>query len=139
MKLIKLDDAINVLDECWVDGGEYMGDIHGNIQALPTFEASEDCISRTELLDRMREYRHFFSALDTEPTLKCMGMIEDAPPAVPDRPQGEWREPKIGIETRYPDILRVNKPCFCSVCNRIADHESDFCPNCGADMRGDNE
>ena len=35
------------------------------------------------------------------------------------RPKGEWKGYAI-----------------CSICEEVADRPSDFCPNCGADMRG---
>lgn len=43
------------------------------------------------------------------------------------RPRGEWIvEPIKGVR------------CHCSLCNGRFDYEWKYCPNCGADMRGDN-
>jgi len=43
-----------------------------------------------------------------------------------DRPKGEWEE------------TESDEPCWyrCSECARRTDEASDYCPNCGADMRG---
>ena len=47
-------------------------------------------------------------------------------PSVSDRPQGEWViKPKgFGLEAK-----------ICSVCGAEKNNMSNFCPNCGADMR----
>jgi Leu/Phe-tRNA-protein transferase len=44
-----------------------------------------------------------------------------------EQKQGEWI-----ASTEYGSILHK-----CSKCHKYNDWESDFCPNCGADMRGD--
>ena len=48
-----------------------------------------------------------------------------------DRPQGEWIH-----DTHYGLKLPEHK---CSECGtwEYSDEESNFCPNCGADMRGE--
>ena len=45
---------------------------------------------------------------------------------------GEWIRPTI------IGVLTTNLP-HCSVCENVPCDEANFCPNCGADMRGDNE
>ena len=62
-------------------------------------------------------------------------VIDDAP-TVEERPKGEWIE--------LPKALNYNElPCSCSACGHILSFcygypKSNFCPNCGADMRGEN-
>ena len=47
--------------------------------------------------------------------------------ALKERPQGEWKHEVIG-----------DKPCvLCNQCFLHFDCESNFCPNCGADMTDD--
>ena len=64
------------------------------------------------------------------------------PSAEPERKKGEWVE--------YPDCLRydgayADDQIVCSACHHVfsvidnCTEEFDFCPNCGADMRGENE
>lgn len=47
-----------------------------------------------------------------------------------DRPQGEWRG-----EHKMPDMPRYEW-YRCSECNFLSQSVVNFCPNCGADMRG---
>ena len=46
-----------------------------------------------------------------------------------DRPRGEWK-------VRHPKPFFL---CECSVCGESEEWMSKFCPNCGADMRGEDE
>lgn len=55
----------------------------------------------------------------------------------PQRPQGEWIELPKAFDSR-------ELPCKCSRCGHILSFmnhypKSNFCPNCGADMRGKEE
>ncbi len=62
------------------------------------------------------------SLLDANEAVK---QLKDLPSA--DRPQGEWIDRSGGIEGAWN---------YCSVCGEQAIDLYDFCPNCGADMRG---
>ncbi len=53
-----------------------------------------------------------------------IGQIQDAPTIEPKQETGEWIEDE--------DEMRV----ICSKCGEPNYSISDFCPNCGADMRG---
>lgn len=54
-------------------------------------------------------------------------VIDELPSVQPQRMKGKWKQ------------ADKNEPYFvqCSVCRYMTDNESDFCPNCGADMRGE--
>ena len=59
------------------------------------------------------------------------GMVINAP-TVEARPQGKWEEHIFdGVMGARPSAL------VCTQCNRISLSRSNFCPNCGADMRGE--
>ena len=62
-------------------------------------------------------------------------IIEQLPPAdVRENIHGEWEE-----VTDYKDDDVYQWHIICSVCRQRGMFESDkFCPNCGADMRGEN-
>ena len=46
----------------------------------------------------------------------------------PERPKGRWEECKYSRNLGQ-----------CSLCGEIVEIRSKFCPNCGADMRGEEE
>ena len=62
-------------------------------------------------------------------SLKCINAVEDAPTIVPGRKKGYW-------------ILRAEGsmfPFMCDQCGERQNSTSDFCPDCGADMRGERD
>lgn len=71
-----------------------------------------------------------------------VGDIEDMPTAdVKEVVRGEWIQ--MGSRTRCSNYRCSNYRCTnyrCTNCTKVNDEISDFCPMCGADMRGrDNE
>lgn len=69
-----------------------------------------------------------------------VGALRGIPSAEPERTKGEWIE--------YPDCLQydgayADDQIVCSVCHHVfsildnCTEEFDFCPYCGADMRGE--
>ena len=54
-------------------------------------------------------------------------------PTVEERKKGKWEHETVsGVE----GIFKLSS-CFCSVCGCHVEQEANFCPNCGADMRGE--
>lgn len=52
----------------------------------------------------------------------------------PERKKGKWIHDCV--ITEYSATGRFNlRSCECSECGTICEQESNFCPNCGADMR----
>lgn len=103
----------------------------------------EDCISRQEvntLVDELAraisDERCFISR--GRDTATIMQDILDLPSVTPQRPKGKW----IVLREEYEfmgGIINEPRGCECSNCNKVVGFKSNFCPNCGADMRGDNE
>ena len=56
-------------------------------------------------------------------------IIADAP-TIEERKKGKWIDKSGGIECAWN---------YCSVCGEQAIDLYDFCPNCGADMRGEQD
>lgn len=86
----------------------------------------DDQISRQAAIDAVRTYYDDEYALADS----IEELIEKLPSAQPERNTGEWREHIFdGIMGRRPRAL------MCTNCNVISMYASNFCPNCGADMR----
>jgi hypothetical protein len=62
----------------------------------------------------------------------CMEAVQEQPTAdVRENVRGEWR-------TTYLDHVAMGerpKILYCSVCNQCIAYPTNYCPNCGADMR----
>ena len=95
---------------------------------------STDLISREEVMKAFYKCR---PRLATD-NLALENMLSSLPSAVPEREKGEWIESK-----------ERSRHWYCSVCGGIHtdpetgkwretfDYRYPFCPNCGADMRGE--
>lgn len=84
-----------------------------------------DLIDRQEAIDAFDSY-----ILDETTDLNgntVREVLEKMPPAQPERKKGKW------VDSDYSD------PCWyvCSECGRQTDMCENYCPNCGADMRGE--
>lgn len=82
-------------------------------------------IDADALKEWIDEYVSVFKKSDNK---DIKGYIEHQPTIEPKR--GEWIE-------RYINGFG-NRICMCSKCNFQAER-NNFCPNCGADMRGDDD
>ncbi len=71
---------------------------------------------------------------DTYDKACIIGVIDEQPPAdVRENVRGEWVS-----DVAYYD--EEGCPCIVSRCNQCGEPnpETNYCPNCGADMRGEN-
>lgn len=92
---------------------------------------SEDCISR----EQVRAKLDYISYAEKDPITMAKRIVDMAPSVMPTERTGEWVE--------------FRKPCYdgtsyywkkCSVCDHdMIGYETNFCPNCGAKMGGDDE
>lgn len=57
----------------------------------------------------------------------CIIGVIDEQPTIEERKTGEW------IELDFTEAWEYK----CDQCGRMSDFKDNFCPNCGADMRGD--
>ena len=84
-----------------------------------------DYISR-EVLERELNAQYAIKAITSE---TVRDILNHLPSVQPTRPHGEWGKSDI------PESI-LSK---CSVCGfNLGAYTHNFCPNCGADMRGDN-
>jgi len=85
-----------------------------------------DIISRQAAIDAL--HMHLMYRMGTDSNKKRLDeWINNLPPAKPERKKGKWIDKSNGIEGAWN---------YCSVCGEQAIDLYDFCPNCGADMRG---
>lgn len=112
--------------------------------AVPDKESCENTISRQAALDIINERECHEEYCGNHYEGKCSSVcitialankIADLPSATPIRPKGEWKcDHKIAyFQDRY----------VCSECGSeqyfTRDTITNFCPDCGADMRGEAE
>jgi hypothetical protein len=91
-------------------------------------EPCEDCISRKEAIKAMEDKAKGLKNIDTINGLcGAVAILYDLPSVQPIRPKGEWIE--------HPSVANPHKSCpFCDV---HVNRKSNFCPTCGADLRGE--
>lgn len=91
-----------------------------------------DLIDRKIAIQGIRELFHLGECYCDE--FSIVGMLNILPSAEPERKKGEWVYD--GIRGRFP-------ACKCSICGHYENADwailqgANFCPHCGADMRGD--
>lgn len=99
-----------------------------------------DLISRSALKKAIKSYADdqyaeneylgecaIMAIIDNAPTVECVALTEEAYSdlclrASRETPKGEWKLDSLGA--------------YCSECGTHPDYSSNYCPNCGAYMRG---
>ena len=95
----------------------------------------DDTISRAAAIDIVNRYNQSHMILKGKPIVGAASMViemEGLPSA--ERPTGEWV-----FDTQIPISGGGSSAGYrCSICGRDYFHVDgmNFCPNCGADMRG---
>ncbi len=122
------------------DNEETIEAINEAIKALKR-EPSTDAISREEAVKVLRADPSFICTGDKT---QAIIDISSLPPVTPERPKGEWEEYGHNLGDDYiPVGIRCSK-CHIEPPKRDPSKDksfmnyikSDFCPSCGADMRG---
>lgn len=158
MRLIEEDTLIDAIEKC---GEEkiYPQALIETIKALPSAnrpitkdtqcqEKNDHSGEATEMVDLISraEVHNILSLLSTEGCKDAKMLIMDAHEfidALPsdDRPKGEWTEKEVMVDE--DTNITEWQSARCSVCGRY--HTTpymyyfdnfNFCPHCGADMRG---
>lgn len=82
---------------------------------------NDDCISRQEVINLIDSY----GGIDYQARQDMIKIIKKKPSIKPKT--GNWK--RIGKRGEYAYI--------CSQCNNESMYKTNFCPNCGADMKGE--
>ncbi len=100
---------------------------------LPTIEVREDAVSRDYLEKQYWQTLIPREMVNTDAELginigidKMQDVIKNAPSVIPKPKEGEWIKQFNGTK------------CVCSICgySNGRKHNDNFCPNCGAKMKG---
>ena len=127
-RLIDADELANKVADLYTEGEEateadkVVNDVIDLIDNAPTVEPQKIVTIPPELIEKLASC-----------VVDIVGNIdwEKAIEAYKARPQGEWI-------TRTEDN-GVNYHFYCSCCDREVIQITDYCPNCGADMKGGRE
>lgn len=82
-------------------------------------EKCGDCISRKAATDRFDLVQSDDLCMSYD---DIMTFLSSLPSVEPERKTGLWMDPEQGI-------------CWCSICGCQAEEVSNYCPDCGAQMR----
>ena len=143
-----LEDNMVYFDELLNDKGKWI-DVHELLfEAIKVLkqEPCEDCISRVEAQKRI-SIRLYESALNTvgydcktsdvfkDIAEKLSTCISEMPSVQPKPKMGHWEQYGYSWEDRFKcsECGKEQPKILCG--ERIIGHWSDYCPNCGADMR----
>lgn len=89
-----------------------------------------ELIERRAAIDALAEHeksRGHNYTLFVDIVSECAEIIRDLPSAQPEQNAGQW------IPNKHTDTV------LCSQCGKCYGNEYNYCPNCGADMRGTDE
>ena len=85
-----------------------------------------DLISRQAAIKAIEDLQDCYNGFsDTYDKACIIGVIEEVPPIEPVK-HGQWKHHQYGNTAGYYE---------CDMCGKINSYESNYCPNCGADMR----
>ena len=88
-----------------------------------------DLIDREAVISLIDEH---YKILDEEYGNICINKLNELPPVEPSRRKGHWIEVTNGRGGHECDKCHGYAPSY----QDGSEYLTDFCPNCGADMRG---
>lgn len=140
-ELIQLSQDNFTVDDWFHTYNAALIDADGKIRELPS--AQQETNAYSNMSDEEFEewlYKHGICNPDIHESIPCSvvpllidNAISELPSAEPQIKKGKWgRVENYEHEAPYWKELRM-----CPFCDYIAHKHHNFCPNCGADMRGE--
>jgi hypothetical protein len=115
------------------------------IENAPTIEPEpcDDAVSRRGLLSDLKELtaawgKYPVMAEQIKGVETAIRYVETIPSVTPERKKGKWIEEDDGWDGVFWRCSECNEP-FYLVDGTPVDNEYHYCPNCGTDMRGDQD
>lgn len=110
-------DADKLKPDCMTKDGRFAISQNQIANAKP-IQPSTDAVSRQAVKEQMIKYGFY------APDMTVTEFVEELPPVTPTRPKGHWIEVDLDVWD-------------CSECKEgsCSGNKTNFCPNCGADMR----
>ena len=93
--------------------------------------ATSDLIDRKAALKAINSWRGRFSEEYNEAIDDCENSIKELPTIQPEPKEGHWKKDE---SDDCPIVFQQFR--ICSVCGTIEMSETNYCPNCGAKMKG---
>ena len=87
----------------------------------------DDSISRAAAIDDIKAMYEWHDVVTEDRLIEHMKRL---PAAQPERKTGRW------IDETFKPWGLVYHPYKCNQCGEHSETDSNFCPHCGADMRG---
>ena len=99
-----------------------------------------DTISRTAAIDLCKAVQKtllgtYYDPDSAEYISECIIGLEKLPAAQPERKKGKWNR----VDNYENEAPLFQKFRLCSCCSFLTIDKYNFCPNCGADMRGEED
>ena len=97
-------------------------------------DATFDLIDRKAALKAINSWRGRFSEEYNEAIDDCENSIKELPTIQPEPKEGHWKKDE---SDDCPIVFQQFR--ICSVCGTIEMSETNYCPNCGAKMKGERQ
>jgi rubrerythrin len=145
--VIYRQQAIDALEKSRFPGSPYIDTgIQIALREIKALESAqpepcEDAVSRQRLLSDLKELtaawgKYPVMAEQIKGVETAIRYVETIPSVTPERKRGKWIEEDDGWDGVFWRCSECNES-FYLVDGTPVDNEYHFCPNCGADMRGE--
>ena len=132
------EEAIQYLKDSYAIGNDEDSRHHNEVMdyLISALSAEGEYIKKEDLFAKTIDKNKAWLCTTNAEGKNLKEIVEDLPSySIPEREKGEW------IESTYQFCGRTFSCIRCSNCDSPQDYfrTTNFCPNCGADMRGEDK